>query len=126
MDANAIQRLLTVKFSSSLFLLTASTSALHAGVDFNHQIVPLLRKHCAECHTGDKLKGGFSMNDRAALLHGSENGPVVEPGKTEKSLLLDVVTTTDEETKARREREQRAHEREQRRCEQRRASGRDC
>ena len=97
MDANAIQRLLGVKFSTSLFLLTASTSALNAGVDFNHQIVPLLRKHCGECHTGDKLKGGFSMNDRAALLHGSENGPVVEPGKTEKSLLLDVVTTTDED-----------------------------
>ena len=97
MDANAIQRISIVKFSTSLFFLTASTSALHAGVDFNHQIVPLLRKHCGECHTGDKLKGGFSMNDRAALLHGSENGPVVEPGKTEKSLLLEVVTTTDED-----------------------------
>jgi hypothetical protein len=93
----ALQRFILVKHPTSLFLLIACTSALHAGVDFNHQIVPLIRKHCGDCHTGDKLKGGFSMNDRAALLHGSENGPVVEAGKTEKSLLLDVVTTRDKD-----------------------------
>ena len=39
---------------------------------------------------------------------------------------FDAVTTSDEETRAKNEREQRAHEREQRRCEQRRASGRRC
>lgn len=39
---------------------------------------------------------------------------------------VDVVTTSDEETRARREREQRDWEREQRRCEQRRAQGRGC
>ena len=91
-----IQRLRLVKFPSS-FLLFALATPLSAAVDFNHQIVPLLRKHCGECHTGDKLKGGFSMNDRAAILHGSENGPVVEPGKPDKSLLLEVVTTADED-----------------------------
>ena len=83
------------RLSSLVALLLASS--VHAAVDFNHQIVPLIRKHCGECHTGDKLKGGFSMNDRAALLHGSENGPVVEPGKTEQSLLLEIVSTTDED-----------------------------
>lgn len=39
---------------------------------------------------------------------------------------VDAVTTSDEETKARREREQRDYEREQRRCEQRQRQGRDC
>lgn len=39
---------------------------------------------------------------------------------------VDAVTTSDEETRARREREQREWEREQRRCEQRRRQGRDC
>ncbi|HST93034.1 MAG TPA: hypothetical protein VLJ13_12645, partial [Brevundimonas sp.] len=39
---------------------------------------------------------------------------------------VDAVTTSDEETKARREREQREYEREQRRCEQRQRQGRDC
>ena len=76
-------------------LLLGLATPLAGAVDFNHQIVPLLRKHCGECHTGDKLKGGFSLNDRAALLHGSENGPVVAPGNPEKSLLLELVTSTD-------------------------------
>jgi hypothetical protein len=85
--------------TSRLFFALALATAvpLHAAVDFNHEIVPLIRKHCAECHTGDKLKGGFSMNDRAALLHGSENGAVVQPGKPGESLLLEVVTTDDED-----------------------------
>ena len=39
---------------------------------------------------------------------------------------FDAVTTSDEETKARREREQRDYDREQRRCEQRRSQGRNC
>ena len=76
-------------------LLLGLVTPLSAAVDFNHQIVPVLRKHCGECHTGDKLKGGFSLNDRSALLHGSENGPVVAPGNPEKSLLLELVATTD-------------------------------
>lgn len=39
---------------------------------------------------------------------------------------FDAVTTSDEETRARRERDQRDYERQQRRCEQRRATGRSC
>lgn len=39
---------------------------------------------------------------------------------------VDAVTTSDEETRARRERDQRVYEREQRRCEQRQRQGRDC
>ena len=39
---------------------------------------------------------------------------------------IDAVTTSDEETKARREREQRDYDRQQRRCEQRRSQGKDC
>lgn len=39
---------------------------------------------------------------------------------------VDAVTTSDEETRARREREQRDHDRQQRRCEQMRSQGRTC
>lgn len=39
---------------------------------------------------------------------------------------VDAVTTSDEETRARREREQRDYDRQQRRCEQMRSQGRNC
>ena len=79
---------------ASLAAVAAFLASAHA-VDFSHEIVPLLRKHCGDCHTGDKLKGGFSLNDRAALLHGSENGPVLDLKAPDQSLLLELITTSD-------------------------------
>jgi len=84
-----MRRLITVV---SLALLSLSSAV---AIDFTHQIVPILRKQCGECHTGEKLKGGFSMNDRAALLHGSENGAVIDLEKPAESLLLELVSTDD-------------------------------
>ena len=60
-------------------------------IDFAHQIVPVLRKHCAECHAGDNRKGSFSINTRAELLKGSEDGQVLEVGKSESSRLIELV-----------------------------------
>jgi len=68
-------------------------------VDFPHQIVPILREYCGECHTGDKMKGGFSMNTRADLLRGGENGAVIEPGKSAKSKFIEVLITKDDDAK---------------------------
>lgn len=78
-----------------LFLFSISAAPLHGAIDFAHQIVPVLREHCAECHLGDKKKGGFSMNTRAELLAGSENGKVLTPGKADGHLFIDVLTTKD-------------------------------
>ena len=49
-----------------------SLSAVRAEVDFAHDVLPILTKHCTECHTGNKKKGGLAMNTRAELLAGSE------------------------------------------------------
>jgi len=65
-----------------------------AAVDFAHDVVPILKQHCAECHLGAKKKGGLSMNTRGDLLAGSENGKVVEPGKPDEALLLKLLTST--------------------------------
>ncbi len=66
-------------------------------VDFAHEIVPVFKQYCGDCHLGDKKKGGFSMNTRADLLAGSENGKVVEPGKPDEALLLKVLTVDDDD-----------------------------
>ena len=76
-------------------LLPCST---FAAIDFAHQVVPILKEHCADCHLGDKKKGGLSMNTRKDLLDGSENGAVIDLKNAGKSLLLDVLTSTDEDT----------------------------
>jgi len=81
-----------------VLLLLVARIGQTAQVDFSHQIVPILREHCAECHTGDKKKGGLSMNTRADLLKGSENGAVIELGKSAKSKFIEVLTTKDEDS----------------------------
>ncbi len=75
------------------FLLTTALGA--ASVDFAHEVVPSLRTHCSECHTGDKKKGGLSMNTRASLLEGGENGAVVSLVQAQKSKLLEVIVSAD-------------------------------
>jgi hypothetical protein len=47
-----------------LLFLAASAFASAAEVDFDHEVIPLLRKHCTECHAGDKKKGGFTIMAR--------------------------------------------------------------
>ncbi len=66
-----------------------------SAVDFSHQIVPILREHCAECHAGDKKKGGFSFNDRKSLLEGGEDGAVVVSGKSAESAMIQAILSAD-------------------------------
>jgi len=66
------------------------------GVDFAHAVVPLLRKHCGECHTGDARQGGFSMNSREDLLAGGDSGtPGLIPGDTSASEFIARITSDD-------------------------------
>ncbi|MFN6269043.1 MAG: PSD1 and planctomycete cytochrome C domain-containing protein [Akkermansiaceae bacterium] len=84
------------QFTPVLFLvIVSSTLPLAAEVDFAHEVVPLINKHCIECHTGDKAKGGLSMDTKALLLEAD----VIELGKPEKSLMIEVVTSDDPDEK---------------------------
>ena len=76
-------------------LSLAGLTSLSAEVDFAHEVVPILRKHCTECHAGDKKKGSFSMNTRAALLEGGEDGVTVVPGHADKSKLIELILSKD-------------------------------
>jgi hypothetical protein len=79
--------------------LTAVVLASVAGaapVDFAHEVVPLLRKHCGTCHTGDAKQGGFSMNTRETLLAGGDSGiPGLVEGKAAESEIIRRITSTD-------------------------------
>ena len=64
-----------------------------AAVDFAHEVIPVLEKHCVECHGGDKSKGGLSMDTRALLL----DADVLELGEPDASLLIEALTDEDPE-----------------------------
>lgn len=60
-----------------LALLPLLATVSQAEVDSAHQVAPVLRKHCADCHMGMAKKGGFSMNTRESVLARSEDGAMV-------------------------------------------------
>ena len=62
-------------------------------VDFAHDIAPLIKARCAECHTDGKYKGSFSLDTREAML----KSEVVVPGKSGESELIERVTSNDPE-----------------------------
>jgi mono/diheme cytochrome c family protein len=69
-------------------------------IDFARDIKPILKTNCRRCHaTSHKknVKGGFSIDTRASLLKGGDNGDAVKPGQSAKSRLIKLVTGPDPE-----------------------------
>src|SRR5262245_53109688 len=62
-------------------------------VDFAHDVVPVLKARCAECHTNGKYKGSFSLDTREAVL----KTKAVVPGKSGESKLVKRITSDDPE-----------------------------
>lgn len=71
-------------------VLTAPAPAADK-IDFAHEILPLLKARCAECHTNGKYKGGLSLDTREALLKSKK----VVPAHSADSELIKRVTSTD-------------------------------
>jgi hypothetical protein len=68
--------------------------AIAAAPTFEKDIRPILKAHCFDCHgEGEKLKGGVDVRLRRLMLKGGDNGPVLVPGKPDKSLLFTLVQT---------------------------------
>ncbi len=61
-----------------------------AALDYQKDILPIVREHCWDCHSNEKeAKGGLALDDLAELAKGPI-GPIglVRPGDPEKSDLL--------------------------------------
>lgn len=78
----------------TLLTISATSPGVAAeSIDFSHQIVPILRKHCVECHGGHEAKGGFSINTRRSF---TDDG-YATPGDVDASYFFELVTSADPE-----------------------------
>jgi cytochrome c553 len=61
-------------------------------VDFAHDVVPILKTHCAKCHTNGTYKGSMSLDTRADVAR-----KAAVPGKSATSEMIKRVTSSDPE-----------------------------
>lgn len=63
-------------------------------VSFERQVLPILQKHCAECHApgaAGYVQSGLELTSFDTLMQGTRFGPIVEPGDPLISVLNQLV-----------------------------------
>lgn len=68
-------------------------------VDFARDIWPIFVHKCNHCHGEDEQEGGLRLDRGGDALAGGDRGPLLVPGRSSESLLIQFVTgENDEET----------------------------
>lgn len=82
-------------------LLFISLSLAARGAEkplFESDVLPILQKRCFECHSHtSKIKGGLALDSRSGWEEGGDNGPAIQPGQLEASLLIKAIRYVDAE-----------------------------
>ena len=82
----------------ALLAVVPSTRCLDAAdVSFATQIQPLLEKHCTECHGKEKQKADLRLDLRPHAFKGGSGGPVIVPGDSGKSALVQRVLSEEKD-----------------------------
>ena len=58
---------------------------------YHRDVLPILTARCLKCHGSDKPKAGLDLRSRAGLVKGGEAGPALVPGKSDRSLLFQMI-----------------------------------
>ena len=75
------------------FLLAVSAFGQTARkVDFGADVQPILKKRCEACHGAAQQISGLRLDQREGAMAGGYSGPVIVPGKSAESKLIQRVT----------------------------------
>jgi cytochrome c553 len=58
---------------------------------FKSEILPVLEKNCVQCHGQQQKMAGLDLSSFTGMMQGSTRGPVIAPGKPERSLLWKMI-----------------------------------
>ncbi len=80
---------------ASLFIGVTVFAHADDDIDYQRHIKPLLAHKCAACHGSLSQEAGLRL-DASQLIHrGGDNGPVINPGSSLGSELIDRVSSSD-------------------------------
>ena len=64
----------------------AATQALN-----QHDVIPILLRHCTTCHGLRRQGNDLDLRSRASMIQGGESGPALIPGKPDQSLMVEMI-----------------------------------
>lgn len=67
-------------------------------VDFNKEILPLLKNKCLACHNKTTAKASLVLETPGDMLKGGDSGPAIQPKKGDASLLIKAAAHQLEDT----------------------------
>jgi len=79
-----------------LAIFTMHFGLVLADGNFERDVLPILREHCIECHGPDLQESKLRLDNMLAALRGGNSGePIVVPGDSQKSHLIERITNQD-------------------------------
>src|SRR5207237_4147797 len=88
----------TTLFRSKLDLSKLPPAADKKGVTYAKDIRAIFEESCFRCHGEERQKGDLRLDSLQAVLKGGEDGKVIVPGASKKSLLVIAAARIDDET----------------------------
>jgi WD40 repeat protein len=79
----------------TLLPLSAAEPPAQKKIDFEAQVLPILKRNCLACHNATDAKGELVLETPATILKGGESGPAVEPRNGAESFLLQTSARTE-------------------------------
>jgi mono/diheme cytochrome c family protein len=93
---------LEIAFVFSIWVALAGfrfVEAAESGVDFVRDIQPIFKSRCYACHGPEKQKGALRLDSRKLALDGGSNGPLLIPGDSVKSYIMQRVRGEGDESR---------------------------
>src|SRR5689334_18367503 len=79
-----------VRFVIAGIAIVAPAAAQRAPL-FKSEIMPVLEKNCVTCHGPAQKMAKLDLSSFSGMMAGSSSGPVIAPGKPERSLLWKLI-----------------------------------
>jgi hypothetical protein len=86
-------RYLRVAVALPIALAIALPAAAQRAPLFKSEILPVLEKNCVSCHGQEKKMASLDLSTFAGVMTGGSSGPVIAPGKPERSMLWKMIET---------------------------------
>ena len=81
--------------SGGAFSLASEQTPASQQVDFGHDILPIFQSRCWGCHGADEQQGELRLDKSHFFQQGGRSGPVIQPGQSAASLLLQRITSSE-------------------------------